>query len=377
MRVLIYKVESELAPVGGPLGYCFNIKEELKRRGITDIDFLPDIPKDNLKSNSIKKYFSTFKKLVSGKQTNFDFTKYDAIHFHSVKDFYQNRIALKNYKGKILFTMHSPVPFHMESNENIKKHHKFLGLFLNKHAFSYMDKYVFDHADYIVLPCVEAEESYYFHWKAYKKIHERNKEKYRYIPTGIVGAKAKIDADEYRNSLGYSKDDFIVAYVGRHNEIKGYDRIINMAKKLNNENIKFLVGGKEFPLKGPELSNWKEIGWTNDPYSLVNSANVFILPNRETYFDIVMLETLSLGKNSLISNTGGNKVIISKNVEGIYSFDNDDEGAQIISDLYEKKISYLPNKDIVKLFKENYSIEIFVTNYLGLLNSVINNEENK
>ena len=90
-----------------------------------------------------------------------------------------------------------------------------------------------------------------------------------------------------------------------------------------------------------------------------------------------MLETLSLGKNSLISNTGGNKVIISKNVDGIYSFDNDDEGAKIINDLFEKKISYLPNKNIIKLFKGNYSIEIFVTNYLNLLNDIINNRENK
>lgn len=369
MRVLIYKYKSDLAPIGGPNGYCFNILKELERRNTKDIFFLENKIESKYKANSLKKYFQTFLSFFKTKKsTNFD--EFDVVHFHSTKELYKNRKNLKHYDGKILLTTHSPVPYHMEMVENIKNHHKILGLFLRKHSFSKIDSFSFNRANIILLPCKEAEESYYYHWKHYKKLHQRNEKKYVYIPTGIVGVSPKIQAEDYRKSLGYSKDDFIVSYVGRHNEVKGYDRIIKIAKLLNNGNIKFLIGGKEFPMSGPNLPNWKEIGWTNDPYSLVNCSNVFILPNRETYFDIVLLEVLSLGKTCIISNTGGNKVVLDKGCEDIYKFDSEEECAEIIKNMYSQRIGYEPRESIQKLFKENYTISLFVDQYLNMLEKI-------
>ena len=43
--------------------------------------------------------------------------------------------------------------------------------------------------------------------------------------------------------------------------------------------------------------------WTNDPHSLINASDMFILPNKETYFDLIMLEVLSMGKIVLATNT--------------------------------------------------------------------------
>lgn len=370
MKILVYKYLEDLNPTGGSDGYCFNILQELKKRDEKSVCFLEGKVESKYEANSLKKYFQTFHSLNGNNKTNVNFNEYDAVHFHSAKELYQERKNLKGYKGKIIFTMHSPIPYHIEMVENIKKHHKFLGLFLRKHAFSKIDVYAFNRADVIILPCEEAEEAYYSHWKKYRKLHENNKDKYRYIPTGIVGAKAKIDAKEYRKSIGYSDDDFIISYVGRHNEVKGYDRIIKVCELLNNENIKFLVAGKEEPIKGPNYNNWKEIGWTNDPYSLINASNVFILPNRETYFDIVLLEVLSLGKECLISRTGGNKVILSNNCNGIYGFDNEKECAETIGKLFNKKHSFECNNAIVELFEKNYSIEFFVDKYLELLKEI-------
>lgn len=370
MKVLIYKYLEDLAPVGGPNGYCFNILNELKKRNNDSIVFLDNKPKDKYKSNSLKKYFQTFFSLFKKKNSNVNFNEYDVIHFHSTKELYKNRKQLSKYKGKVLLTMHSPIPYHMEMVENIKNHHRFLGAFLRKRSFSKIDTYSFNRADIILLPCKEAEESFYAHWKKYKSIHDSNASKYKYIPTGIVPAKTKIPADEYRKSLGYSKEDFIVAYVGRHNQVKGYDRIIEVCKVLNDEKIKFLVGGKEFPIKAPDFKNWKEIGWTNDPYSLINCANTFILPNRETYFDIALLEALSLGKTCIISETGGNKVVIRNSNGGVYGFKDEKECAGIIRKLFESHIGYEPDKNVKKLFEENYSIERFVDSYLELLSSI-------
>lgn len=370
MKVLIYKYKSDLAPVGGSNGYCFNIYQELNKRSETSIEFLDSKKESKYRSNTIKKYFQTFFSFFKKDKQADLFNKYDVVHFHSTKDFYKCRKSLKKFKGKSILTMHSPIPFHMEMVENIKKHHKILGLLLRRHSFSKIDNYSFNHCDYILLPCKEAEESYYSHWKKYRKIHNRNEKKYRYIPTGIVQAFPKIDAEQYRKEHGYTKDDFIVSYVGRHNEVKGYDRIIDVCDQLNNESIKFLIGGKEFPLEGPKLNNWKEIGWTNDPYSLINASNVFILPNRETYFDIVLLEVLSLGKPCIVSNTGGNKVVLSKGCKHIFKFDDEKECVEIVNKMFKEEHSYKPVEEIIDLFKNNYSVELFVDKYIELLESI-------
>lgn len=372
MKVLIFKKENDLKPVGGPNGYCFNIRTELKKRNNQQVCFLSDSTLKNIpfKSNSFKKYLNTFVRFLFGNKANINFNEYDAIHFHSTKELYENRKMIKKYKGKIVLTMHSPVPFHMEMVENIKNHHKFLGVFLRKHSFSFIDKKAFGIANYILLPCKEAEESYYSNWKYYHKLHDDNKEKYVYIQTGIVPSCPNVLADDYRKLHGFSKNDFIVSYIGRHNEIKGYDRIIKIANMVRNSNIKFLIGGTESPIKPPIMDNWTEIGWTNDPYSLINCSNVFILPNRETYFDIVLLEVLSLGKTCLISKTGGNKVILNNNCNGVFGFESEEQASEILLKLKNNNTGYLPNKNIKNLFNNNYDISIFVDRYLDFLERI-------
>ena len=136
MKVLVYKFLEDLKPVGGSNGYCFNIFSELKKRNNTEIEFLQNKPQEKYQSNTLKKYLSTLVSLFKRNKLQADIYKYDIIHFHSSKDFYKCRKSLKNYKGKIVFTMHSPIPYHMEMIENIKKHHKILGIFLLKHSFS-------------------------------------------------------------------------------------------------------------------------------------------------------------------------------------------------------------------------------------------------
>ena len=373
MKVLIYRYVDELGPVGGPNGYCFNIFKELQKRDNKDISFIPGKRPQKHKSNSLKQYFWSLFRFFIKEKAPIDFDSFDAIHFHSAKDFYKQRKNLKKYKGLIIYTTHSPVPIHMEMIENIKNHHQLIGKLLRKHAFSKIDKYCFNRSDFIVLPCSEAEESYFKHWKSYRQIHDKNLKKYVYIPTGIEPAVAKIKSNEFRKENGYSNDDFIVSYVGRHNEVKGYDRLIEIEKIINDKSIKFLIGGKEFPLKGPKINNWKEIGWTNDPYSLINSSDIFILPNRETYFDIILLEVLSLGKPCLISHTGGNKFVLKDKCPGISGFDSNEDCAKLVVEAHQKEKVHLEslNSTIKEYFNKNFRTAIFVDRYLDFLSGII------
>lgn len=110
----------------------------------------------------------------------------------------------------------------------------------------------------------------------------RKNKKILYLPTGIVGCSARITRDEYRKKYHIPEDAFVVSYVGRHNEIKGYADLKKMGEELlNNQNIYFLIAGKEEPMKGLDNSHWIEVGWTNAVYKpsivLDEENNKFLL----------------------------------------------------------------------------------------------------
>lgn len=138
---------------------------------------------------------------------------------------------------------------------------------------------------------------------------------------------------------------------------------------------KVIVAGKQGNIPAPQNPSWIEIGWTKNPYSIINSADIFILPNRETYFDIAMLEALSLGKIILATYTGGNKIFkIFKKFKnaGIFYYTSPEEALQ--------QLQYIKNLDATtrlklekrnqEIFTENFTSEIFAKKYIELMESL-------
>lgn len=397
-KLLIFMKESQLSPRGGPQGYCYNIKQEIDKKEIKNISFLPS---DSEKRNDIitvsfktkivifiQKYLKFiwnikfFSSLVRNNgQSSIDKTYlngFDFIHFHSTIDLYKNRSIRNNYSGKIILTSHSPIPTFKEIiNERTTIIERFFFSWLYKRT-NKVDITAFDIADYIIFPCREAEESYYKNWKYYKILKERNAHKYRYVLTGINKCIPKTYPENILNTIGLNNNNFLVSYVGRHNKIKGYKRLKTIGKTIKNRRIHFVICGKEYPIKGIKSLQWHEIGWTNDAYSFINACDIFLLPNIETYFDIVLLEALSLGKVVVASKTGGNKVFEKKS-KGIFLFDSTDEAIRIINFLSLKskdELNALGNENM-QLFEKSFSISIFMKNYLYLLSELKNEQERK
>ena len=63
---------------------------------------------------------------------------------------------------------------------------------------------------------------------------------------------------------------------------------------------------------------WIEVGWTDEPHSLTNASDCLVVPNRQTYFDLVILEGLSLGIPIVTSMTGGNKYFKKEKCGGVF-----------------------------------------------------------
>lgn len=397
MKVLIFMKESDLRPAGGPAGFCYNIFQEVKRSNIEDIVFLPSDGNKKIKQvnfyRKIIKYFPKwfnsaqiayrrkrdYQKMIDNPEIyDIDFSSYDAIHFHSTIALFKYRKNLESYKGKIILTTHSPVPQHLEVYAELptKLEKKLYKKFYS--TLDQIDEYAFKKSDYVIFPCEDAEESYSKNWEKYRSIHNDlvQNGKLVYIPTGIVPKKIVRSRKEIYKEYLLKNGEFLISYVGRHNAVKGYDLLQQMAGKLweKHKDFHFVICGKESPMKGLNDERWTEIGWTNDSQSVIAASDLFVLPNRETYFDIIMLEVLSCGKIVVASRTGGNKYFEKIGVKGVFLYDTIEEATKII-----EKISNMTVEEREKLelsnreaFNARFTVDKYVDTYLKFLYSIKN-----
>lgn len=391
-RVLIYRSESMLKPTGGPSGYLFNLRNGLANipEGNIQVDFLPAInthseTKNAAKSSKnpiIKQMLQTYR-VVKHIKTNLsmldkkekspvDLNRYDAVHFHTTRDLYFLREELATYRGKVLLTSHSPQPL---SHEFIESSSQFeMKLFGKKYAdLIRMDEYAFRRADYIIFPCEHADEPYRNVWGDYQEIRREKKEQYRYLLTGTVSAAPRMSRVEMRKKYGIPENAFVVSYVGRHSEIKGYDRLKEIGVRLleRNPDLYIFAAGNLGPLYPPDHERWIEVGWTNDPHSVVDASDMFVLPNKETYFDLVLLEVLSLGKTCVASNTGGNKYF--SNEPGIKLYDTVEQAVALVEENMNYPVEHRHELEEGnrQLFQNNFTTERFAKNYLEVLKTIL------
>ncbi|MDT3499240.1 glycosyltransferase family 4 protein, partial [Bacillus toyonensis] len=196
-----------------------------------------------------------------------------------------------------------------------------------------VEEEAFRNCEYFIFPSEESMEIYSTFIKDFYDIMKDKK--IYYNPTGCEKLSYKLSRDEFRDKYNIPKDAFLISYIGRHTKIKGFDILKDVAKEINkiDGNIFFVSGGTG-DIKS-ESENFIEVGWTDDPGSIVNASDLFILPNKSTYFDLVLLEVLSIGTPVLASNTGGNKSV-GKLTDGVRLFESGNVKDVISEILYLK-----------------------------------------
>ncbi len=377
--------EDEIKPVGGPCGYLYNLTHNTNDfKNEIEISFLKkgnSKNKGKVINNSIKYMlqplydFYEIVRLYIGNKKVGKFDDFDVIHFHRTIDLFAERKNLKNFKGKVLIQSHSPKPLHQEIYEDwfTDLERLVLGK-LKKKMYEIIDTKAFYICDYIVFPCEEAEEPYYKRWKNYEKIKNKNKNKYLYILSGVIKKEPKISKESIYNNFDLN-NKFVISYVGRHIESKGYDDLkkyaINYFKK--NDNVRFLICGKEEPLKGLDDKRWIEVGWTTDSDSYINASDVFVLPNKETYFDLVLLEALSMGKIIVASNTGGNKYFKNFENSAIYLYGNYEEFIKYLTKIANMSIEEIKLCETInkKIYNTYFSDKVFLKNYIEMIKGIL------
>lgn len=401
-KVLIWDKDTLLEDVGGPSGYLFKIHTYLEKNRVPNIVFYSDIIKRKhignkesiikriikgeislktiiiniiikLLPKSLQNVYATY--FYSEKLTKEELkliSDFDYVHFHWISEIMKYKVQLKKINAlntKVILTTHSPEPFISEIMGTRLDEHKFIkDIFLEKESQAY--KMV----DYIMFPVPMAKEAYTENYPILAKTFNSIKDKFFYIPTAIESS-ININTEkalEYKRIL--SSYPFKVCFIGRHSLIKGYDKLKEIAKKCwsINPDIYFIIGGKESSIKRLSDNRWIELGWV-DTYSLLENIDIFVLPNKQTYFDLILLEVLRQGVPCVISETGGNKWFTDQHIDGIegYIYDDIETAAMKITEMLNYKGTSKWD-EIKQNCKDQININHTIPNYLKRYSELLN-----
>lgn len=178
--------------------------------------------------------------------------------------------------------------------------------------------------------------------------------------------------EKAKDKLNIKKDNFTMISIGRLSKQKGYDRLLNIVRKLNEDNLKFDlwiigVGAEEEKLKKYiseyHLTNVKLLGYQSNPYKYINIADMFVCSSRAEGFSTVVSEAVILGKPIVTTDCSGMREILGENSEyGLICENNEESLYNALKIMLTDKKKYDYYKNIVKKRKEIFDIETAVNN---------------
>ena len=133
--------------------------------------------------------------------------------------------------------------------------------------------------------------------------------------------------EEIRNKYSIKKDDLLIGHVGRFEDVKNHDFIVEIGKELikNNSKIKFILCGsgslkEKIMQRVSELSinnNFIFVEPTKDINKYYDAFDLFILPSKYEGLGIVLIEAQYSGLSCFVSPNISDEAIISTNVKRI------------------------------------------------------------
>ncbi len=190
------------------------------------------------------------------------------------------------------------------------------------------------------------------------------------------------DTDFYkiRNELNISKNDFVVAFIGRMNADKGVIDLINTINELNNnycDIVLLLIGNIEKDIskkiyKLIKSNNIKLKAHTDYPEKYINASNVLCLPSYREGFGNIVIEAASCGVPSLVSNIYGLRDSFVENNTGfVFDINNKETLKQKIIFCYKNrdKLSKL-SKNCREFVYNNFRNDYVSNNLLNYLDKI-------
>lgn len=179
-------------------------------------------------------------------------------------------------------------------------------------------------------------------------INDNVKVVYNTLDTEYILEQAKKET-----SFSVSSNTINIVSTGRLGKEKGYARLIDICKRLKDENYSFKLyligsGSEENNLKNQihdlSLENEVELlGYQENPYQYVNKCDVFICSSFTEGLSTATIEALILGKAIMSTEVSGAREILGDSEYGLI-VDNSNEG------IYEGLKQLLENKALIQQY---------------------------
>lgn len=302
-----------------------NFKEIIKERNIKF--FQVDYARSPYDIRKIIKAFHQLYKIAEEEQ-------YDLIHCHAPVSSVISRMVGHALKIKVMYTAHG---FHFYKGAPKK----------NWLLYYPIEKVMSLWTDVLVTICKED----------YKRASEKfSCKKIIYIPGIGIDVKkiediyfGEIDRASKRNEFGIEESDFVVLSVGELNRNKNHEVIIKAIKRMQSQNIKYLICGhgelKEYLerlIHENKLDNQvKLLGYRNDILALLKIADVYAHPSLREGISVAIMEAMASGKPVVCGNIRGNRDLIDDGKGGLLVPSNE---------YYEALYTLINNREMCKEF---------------------------
>lgn len=170
----------------------------------------------------------------------------------------------------------------------------------------------------------------------------------------------------------------VVCTVGRLVQVKGYDRLLEVHKRLIDEGIMhelWIVGDgverkklEDYIRKNKLEKSARLMGYSNNPYKYVKNSDIFVCASRIEGLSTVIVEATILEKVIVSTDCPGAKEILGDDNECGMVVENDAVG------IYEGLKAVLTNKELEKKYQENIKkrSELFnLRNSIGQIEDII------
>ena len=392
---------------GGPTGYLANLKLGVEGQGLSSVEFITrQTPKRQPKV--VSQLYAEGTELVSLHEDSV--TRSESLAevdgrnlLYSLENLHQARFSSEIEQAVLRSTA---TFFHVHTTGDCIKLHNLLTLIGRRHAVrialtshtpeaparewadvSYAthgnpalaeaifdshhlrDQLAFVFADVLIFPTPEALEPYDATWLTFRA--DMAHKPIYFVPTGAQPLPPSALKNP-REHFGV-QDRFVLSFLGRHNAVKGYDFLCSAGLDILRSHPKatFLIAGKPEPMMPPVHDRWIELGWTSTPQDVIAACDVFVLPNRLTYFDLVVLEVMSAGRIILASNTGGNRSFDGRS-PGIVLFDGRDDFVNKVRWLAGLSAQARANLAATNraLYEAEFTAQAFAARYVALVSKI-------